>query len=323
MDIFQCINQKNSLRSLSDSEFETMVPTFTEQLHQYGFDRFLQRYLSTLPDPVKDWNSLVKKQVDKDHIHATSVVGMNCIKQCMSHIYEVKNHKGVCVRDQWTPEVLENVLRTNRKSHSTPYMSEIIRQIGFISGNSKVTIYRPLLTKRIVETFGAKHVLDVCVGWGGRMLGSVAVDGVSYTGIEPNTKTFHGLKQIQETIGVGDDRITLYHDTAESVLPTLTRSYDLAITSPPYYNLELYSDEITQSHLYGSYEQWIQHFLQPVVWGVLSVLKEGGKSCWSVKNFKTDAKYNLQDDVVRLHKEKGWTLMDREFYVGNSVRPGL
>lgn len=202
-------------------------------------------------------------------------------------------------------------------------MSEIIRQIGFTSGMSKVTMYRPLLTKRIVQTFGSKHVLDICVGWGGRMVGSVAVDGVSYTGIEPNTKTFIGLKKIQKTIGIGNDRIILYHDTAEAVLPTLTRSYDLAITSPPYFNLEMYSDESTQSHQYGTYIQWVKHFLQPVVWGVLSVLMEGGKSCWSVKNFKTDKQYNLQDDVVRLHKEKGWTLMDRSFYVGNSVRPGL
>jgi 16S rRNA G966 N2-methylase RsmD len=247
---------------------------------------------------------------------------MVAMKQSMPHLYEVKNYKGICIKDKWTPDVLQKVLRVNRKSHSTPYMSEIIRQIGFTSGCSKVTMYRPLLTKRIVQTFGAKHVLDVCVGWGGRMVGSVAVDGVSYTGIEPNTKTFHGLKQIQETIGIKDDRITLFHDTAETVLPTLTRTYDLAITSPPYYNLELYSDEISQSHHYGSYQQWVQKFLQPVVWGVLAVLTKGGKSCWSVKNFKTDKQYNLQDDILRLHKEKGWTLMDREFYVGNSVRPG-
>lgn len=184
-------------------------------------------------------------------------------------------------------------------------------------------MYRPLLTKRIVQTFGAKQVLDVCVGWGGRMVGSVAVDGVSYTGIEPNTKTFHGLQQIQTAIGVGDDRITLYHDTAERVLPTLRRKFDLAITSPPYFNLELYSNETSQSHHYGTYTQWVEKFLQPVVWGVLAVLTEHGKSCWSVKNFKTDQTYHLQDDVIRLHKEKGWTLMDREFYVGNSVRPGL
>ena len=73
----------------------------------------------------------------------------------------------------------------------------------------------------------------------------------------------------------------------------LKKEYDLAITSPPYYNLELYSDETTQSHHYGSYEDWIDKFLKPVVHGVLDKLVEGGKSCWSVKNFKTDKAANV------------------------------
>ena len=117
--------------------------------------------------------------------------------------------------------------------------------------------------------------------------------------------------------------MVLHQDIAENVLPTLERKYDLALTSPPYYNLEKYSDEANQSHHYGTYEDWVEKFLKPVVHGVLDKLVEGGRSCWSVKNFKTDKKYNLYDDVVRLHKERGWEKAAEEFYVGNCVRPGL
>ena len=98
----------------------------------------------------------------------------------------------------------------------------------------------------------------------------------------------------------------------------------LTCTSPPYYNLEIYSDECTQSHHYGTYDEWYNQFLKPVVYGVLERLIDGGKSCWSVKNFKTNKNYNLYDDIVKLHKEKGWEQMiDTEFYVGNCLRPGL
>ena len=69
----------------------------------------------------------------------------------MPHIYEVQNYKGKSIKGMWNNTNLLKAIRTNRKSHSTPYVSEIVRQIGFVSGNSKVTIYRPLLTKRIVE----------------------------------------------------------------------------------------------------------------------------------------------------------------------------
>ena len=52
-------------------------------------------------------------------------------------------------------------------------------------------------------------------------------------------------------------------------------------------------------------------------------LKEEGHSCWSVKNIKTDKSYPLYDDIVRLHEEKGWRIIDREFYISNCLRPGL
>ena len=97
----------------------------------------------------------------------------------------------------------------------------------------------------------------------------------------------------------------------------------MALTSPPYYNLEIYSEESNQSHKYGSYDEWYNKFLKPVVHGVLSKLKKGGKSCWSIKNFKTDKKYNLYDDIVKLHQERGWKKVDTEFYVGYCLRPGL
>ena len=67
----------------------------------------------------------------------------------------------------------------------------------------------------------------------------------------------------------------------------------------------------------------LKKFLKPVVEGVLDKLVEGGKSCWSVKNFKTNGTYNLYDDVVEIHKNKGWEQIDVEFYVGNCLRPGL
>ena len=113
------------------------------------------------------------------------------------------------------------------------------------------------------------------------------------------------------------ENVSLYNDTAENVLPSLDKKYDLALTSPPYYNLEIYSNEDTQSHHYGTYNNWIKHFLEPVIKGVLNKLLDNGKSAWSVKNFKTDKTYKLLDDVIRIHEEYGWYKTDKEFSVGN------
>ena len=323
-NIYDTINVRFALREqsgMTDEKFEEFLPEFCEKLVDYTFDRFLKDYIDNLDPKKNDWDNLVKTKADKDWINSTSVVGMKIIKKHMPHIYEVSNFKGLNIRDLWNAEHIEKALRVNRKSHSTPYTTEIIRQLGFIAGTSKVTIYRPLLTKRIIQEFNGKNVLDVCVGWGGRMLGSTCIDGVKYTGIEPNSKTFKGLEDMVSELGLGE-RVTLYKDCAENKLSELNREYDVALTSPPYYNLEVYSDESTQSHQYGSYDDWKEYFLKPIVHGVLEKLVDGGKSCWSVKNFKTDKQYNLYDDVKSLHEEKGWKKIEREFYVGNCLRPG-
>ena len=333
INIYDYLNIRDKFQAMKDDDFDKLKGPLSQALVDYTFEQLLKDYTDGLTPSLDDWANLKKKQIDKDFISSTSVVGTNIIKRNMPHLYEVQNHKGKSIVTSWTQEVLEKVLVTNRKSHSTPYVSEIIRQVGFVSGTSKVTIYRPLLTKRIVERFNSKHVLDVCVGWGGRMLGSVCVDGVSYTGIEPFSKTYEGLEQMKSDLELSDEQVTLHNECAETILPQLERKYDLALTSPPYYNLEIYTDEDTQSHHYGTYEGWVDNFLRPVIEGVLDKLVEGGKSCWSVKNFKTDGKYNLYDDVVRIHKENGWIPMQEEdsngaiqnveFYVGNCLRPGL
>lgn len=321
MNIFNYINKKGSLKEMSDEEFDIFLPEFTTNVVNYGFDNLLKYYTQTLKDIHDDWKNLKKKEIKQDNIASTCIVGMAIIRNFMLHIYDVKNYKNKCIRDCWNYDSVSKAIRMNRKTHQTPYISEIIRQIGFTSGMSKITIYRPILTKRIVNYYNAKEVLDVCVGWGGRMLGACCIPGVYYTGIEPYSITFEKLKDMKNSLYI--ENVSLYNDTAENVLPSLNKKYDLALTSPPYYNLEIYSNEDTQSHHYGTYNNWIKHFLEPVIKGVLNKLLDNGKSAWSVKNFKTDKTYKLLDDVIRIHEEYGWYKTDKEFSVGNSIRPGM
>jgi len=331
MDISHYLNKKNSFRELSDEDFEHLVPLFAQQLENSGFI-----YDSPSPEDIqKDWKSLCKKTVvsvagttattttnNEKHIviSATCVVGMKIIRKYMPHFYNVKNYKGVSVISLWKKENVEKALRFNRKYHSTPYVSEIIRSLSFTNGLGKITIYRPIMAKNIVSYLNAQSVLDVCVGWGGRMLGSVSVgSNVHYTGIEPCMATYEGLCQIRDTLSL--DNIELINKPAELALEQMPkdRKFDMALTSPPYYNLEIYSDEHDQSLQYGSYEQWIHKFLEPVIAGVLGRVK---CSCWSIKNFKTNKKYALLEDVIQIHEKNGWKMMDITFSMTNSKRPG-
>jgi len=335
------LNNKNSFRNLTDIEFENILPTLAQELEDDGF--IYHSY--NLNELKKDWKSLCDKQPTDTIVEtaleslktleslsyqnivipATNTLGMKIIRQFMPHFYNVKNYKGISVLSLWKKENLEKALIFNRKYHSTPYVSEIIRSLSFTNGLGKITIYRPLMAKTIVQYFQAQSILDVCTGWGGRMLGSSCAkvcnnSNVQYTGIEPCLKTYQGLCNIRDTLSL--QNVELINETAEKALTTILseeRKFDLALTSPPYYNLEIYSDESTQSLQYGNYDTWIKQFLEPVI---CEILKRVKYSCWSVKNFKTDKKYNLLTDVIMIHEKYGWIMLNITFSMKNSKRPG-
>jgi hypothetical protein len=188
------------------------------------------------------------------------------------------------------------------------------------------------MAKKVVSYLATKdgltdvRVLDVCAGWGGRMIGAKSVGiKVHYTGIDPCAKTYEALRAIRDELELTN--VTLINQPAEVALQELDpgATYDIALTSPPYYNLEIYSDEPTQSisssAVSDGYQTWLNTFLHPVIAGIIRL---GVKySCWSVKNFKTDKKYDLLDDVIRIHGEYGWRLLDNTvFTMANSRRPG-
>lgn len=338
------LNKKHALSSLTDAEFEALLPQLAAELESHG----VLHEIYTDADIQKDWYLLLRKDPTQNamNISATEVAGMKVLRKHMRHFHAVRNYKGQSVESLWTQSCLEKALRFNRAQHSTPYASEIIRSLSFANGLGKVTMYRPLMAKKVVAYFAQQlggqevRVLDVCAGWGGRMIGAKSAEGgdklppqtprnggggglkVHYTGIDPCEKTYAALRAIRDELGLTD--VTLIHKPAEVALQQSLGTYDIALTSPPYYNLELYSDEPTQSvhsvQVCG-YQVWLEKFLKPVIKGVI---RHGVKySCWSVKNFKTDKKYDLLDDVIRIHGEHGWRLLDGVvFTMANSRRPG-
>ena len=205
--------------------------------------------------------------------------------------------------------------------HSTPYASEIIRSLSFTNGLGKITMYRPVMAKLITRHLHAASVLDVCAGWGGRMIGCCGASA-RYTAFEPCVATYNGLVRIRDFLGLTG--ATILNLPAEEALLTLKddEMFDIGLTSPPYFDLEVYSDEETQStRRHATYEEWVDKFLAPVVRGVTRHVRH--YSCWSVKNFKTGKQHNLLDDVVRLHAQEGWHVVeDHHFTMTNSKRPG-
>lgn len=280
----------------------------------------------------KDWLSLAKKEVIIDgeiiNIDTRTRQGHKILDHHMPHFYEVKNYKGKSVKGLFTQSVLEKALLTNLMVHTTPYKSEIRRMITMTAGLGSVTKYRTITSKSIIQFFKAKRVLDPCVGWGGRMLGCLSAgDDTYYVGCEPDSNTAMGLINIlsDEAIPLNArSRATIIEKPAELGLLediALMDKFDMILTSPPYFNLELYTAGKQSTIKYPAWEVWVEEWLKLVIMKSLSYLKEGGVSCWSVKNFKSDKKYPLADVTKKIHEELGWKLVKTVSMTG-SARPG-
>lgn len=279
----------------------------------------------TAAERAADWKALVKKEVLKDGailpLDSRSRPGHKILDHAMRHFWDVQTWKGVSVRSLCTQESLRAALESNVKMHSTPYKSEIRRMLVMRGGLGNVTKYRTVTAKAIVSYFKATRVLDPCIGWGGRMLGALAA-GASYDGCEPDPKTVAGLRAcLQDLPADIRAKATLYQEGAETRVPLLDQVYDLVLTSPPYYNLELYTGG-TQSTMGRTWDSWVKEWLTPVIRACLGRLREGGTSCWSVKNFRSDRTYPLADVVRQIHEAQGWHLVKTVTLKG-SARPGI
>ncbi len=281
----------------------------------------------------KDWEALVKKAVLEGGeivpMDSRSRPGHKLLDHYMPHFFAVTNHRGTSVQSMITQEALEKALLANLAMHSTPYKSEIRRMLVMTAGLSNVTKYRAIVAKGIVEFYSARYaqcrVLDPCIGWGGRMLGALAA-GTEYVGCEPDPNTVRGLRGILADPALPTSvsaNALVVDQPVEAAWATLRERgpYQMILTSPPYFNLELYTAGEQSVARFPTWSQWVAGWLKPVILGCLGLLEEGGVSCWSVKNIRTDREYPLATEVHRIHEEAGWELR-KTVTLRGSARPG-
>lgn len=308
--IYDFLNVRNSTRALSDEKFTELVPVLAKEMLTVDFK-------TTFSDEIlrSDWEKLKNWSSETDTSNSTVRVGMKLCEHFFPNFYDIKSASGKSFSNSWNQQNLEKILKWNRKSHSTPYLSEIKRGIYFCCGLSKNTMYRPHMAKMITSKLEGNIVLDPCAGWGGRLLGTVA-SGKKYIGFETNKETYANLLRMVEFLGI-QQHVTLFNTGSENMAACLTDKVDIILTSPPYFNLEIYSDDKTQSeNLYNTYPEWLSGWLEPVVKLGISFLNDSGASCWNVHDV---GKMKMISDIKKIHESLNFH-QTRTFSLDSSKR---
>lgn len=169
-----------------------------------------------------------------------------------------------------------------------------VRILMSIQNRARVSNFRPTVARALVDRFSetSSPVLDFSAGYGGRLLGSATLNR-SYTGVDPASGQCRGLKRMATAL---ECDATVIRGCAEDVMPTLQdASFGLVFSSPPYFRLERYSAEKTQSYKrHPSYTLWLNRFLMPVIENAHRLLYKRGRLVLNVSNA---GGYQIADDA--------------------------
>lgn len=135
-----------------------------------------------------------------------------------------------------------------------------------------IGIFKPVTAMEVYRRFNPQSVLDMTMGWGGRLVGACAIGVPNYIGIDSNVKLkepYANMVKLLKKQKVATKIKLMFKDALKVDYSKL--DYDMVLTSPPYYNIEVYEGMETASN-----EEWETHFYIPLFSETYKHLKRGG-----------------------------------------------
>ncbi len=151
------------------------------------------------------------------------------------------------------------------------------------------------------------RVLDPCHGWGGRLIGAMLADVKSYTGCDPSEEASRGVHKIAQTFSqyAKNTEVELFCQPFEDV-NLGDRKFDVALTSPPYFDVEQYHGQ-SQAHVrYPKYNLWRDGFYRILIEKTYTHLTDGGMFYLQVGS----KSYPLLTDGCEIAKDIGFSVQD-------------
>jgi hypothetical protein len=213
------------------------------------------------------------------------------------------------------------------EGEDTAIPKNIRRALELVNGGT-IQNFKPMNARAVWEHICPVfrgNVLDFSSGYGGRMLGAMTSNmRYHYTGIDPNTDTFRGLDAmgslINEVVGTSYE---MYNTVSEEFDPE-AGAYDAAFSSPPYFNLEIYTDEPTQCmNRYTNMDAWFEHYVEPTLRMLHKGLDQDGIYAVNIADYKiAREEFRILDRWIELSKKMNFEYQETVQMMLNT-RPGV
>jgi hypothetical protein len=197
----------------------------------------------------------------------------------------------------------------------------VLRGLRMIGGQTD-TNFSTMKAQAIYERFCPKKngvIYDYSSGYGGRMLGALtSKNNYKYIGVEPNIETYQNLlmlgKYVEKTLN-REDSFEI-HNTVSENFKMEEESIDFAFSSPPYFNLEQYTNEETQSYIkYNTLDKWYEGYVNPTLLNIYHMLKEDSMYAVNIADFGNgkNGRVEIVDRWVAQSEKVGFELVEQVY----------
>jgi len=149
----------------------------------------------------------------------------------------------------------------------------------------------------LFDILNSKKVLDMCAGWGDRLVGALLSPTVTtYFGSDPNVDLQPAYKNMIQQLGGSSDHYQVSGQPFEDV-DLCEQVFDTIFTSPPFFNYEHYTDLPGQStNTHTTLQKWISGFLFPMLTKAWKHLQIGGHMCIYIQDIP---EFEICEKMVR------------------------
>lgn len=194
---------------------------------------------------------------------------------------------------------------------------------------SAPTNFRPMNAKAVYERFCPEGgtVYDFCCGFGGRLLGCLSSKkNFRYVGTDPCVETMYHLHELGDYIEMVTGRDDSYelHCCGSEDFRGPDESVDFAFSSPPYFDLEVYSTDETQCfNKFPELDQWLEGYVRATIKNIKYMLRRGCVYAVNIADFTVGGGNTVAyvDEWIRISTEEGMPLYDT-VYLGVTARAG-
>lgn len=292
---FVDITSQEMLENIKRMDLAVINPDRDYQMRSY-----FPKYKSYLPPRFRGRPTQIVKSNFGDTKYQADIISDLYVEDIR---LSARRKEDTSVAEDWMrPEFRDKVFRTMLASGE---MSPFQLREAIYTRSSEASLFNPLWAKAILkvavgDNLKGKYWLDMSSGWGDRLITSIALK-MNYLGCDPNTDLQPRYEQMMDDLGqcvpqanVGKQDNVSYicvdgmerqvipepFETCKKVNEYAKKigGFDVAFTSPPFFDREIYNDQSTQSAVrYGnSVEDWMRGFMFPSLRRAWDCLKDQG-----------------------------------------------